>query len=274
MKNLIKNIMISSIFQIVRIVKHGLECHFFRIGRVNPEPIVVYGNQKSGTTAIASLLSESTALSLTPDFFYRVPGYERKFLAEGASVKKLVSRFRSFFSKDIIKEPGLSLHYDAVQEYFKQPKAVYIVRDPRENVKSILSRLRIPGDVQLYDNDVEDLIQKHGNDEWRLLLQGYGDHVVESLARRCNECLKIAEKAKSDPDTVVVKYEDFLSDKRGFIETLAKHLSLAHGRDIDHLLDVQFQPKSKVSRFEDYLSKDNIQLIDEICKASMAGFGY
>ena len=39
---------------------------FFSI--VNPKPLFILGNQKSGTTVIANLLSQATSKSLTSDF--------------------------------------------------------------------------------------------------------------------------------------------------------------------------------------------------------------
>lgn len=272
-KNIVKKIVPNSFQKLLWKLWFDLKTNCYRFGKVNKNPIIIYGNQKSGTTAIAVLLARLSNRSITPDFFFRVPGYERRYIEKGLAISDMISRFKCFFGRDIIKEPGLSLLYDDVQEYFGDPKSLYIVRDPISNIRSILNRLKLRGDIGVYDSEVESVISKVGNDEWRLLLQGFDDHVIKSLALRCNRCLEIAIEAEKK-GTLVVRYEDFLEDKLSFIQDVAQKLELPEVKDIGHLLDVQYQPKSVITDNEAFFSSENVAVINAICYDAMQHFDY
>ena len=84
--------------------------------KVNPEPIFILGNQRSGTTAIAALLSQCTGKSVSLDIARDINTRIARHLAEGkACFDDYIARFKLEFSREIIKEPGLTIYYDQLK---------------------------------------------------------------------------------------------------------------------------------------------------------------
>lgn len=72
--------------------------------RVNPSPIIVLGNQESGTSTIAVLLAKATRASVTLDF----PCWSYREAYRGTElIQTFVDKNRIAFSRDIVKEPAL-----------------------------------------------------------------------------------------------------------------------------------------------------------------------
>ncbi|RME38856.1 MAG: hypothetical protein D6788_06610, partial [Planctomycetota bacterium] len=117
-----------------------------RFARPHPAPVIVLGNQKSGTTVIAALLAESAGCAVTLDIFFR---FRRPVLARlltgRDSLDRFIRRHPYWFSHPIIKEPSLTFFHDDLRRLFPSARFVFIVRDPRDNIRSILNRLRLPG---------------------------------------------------------------------------------------------------------------------------------
>ncbi|MBN1239849.1 MAG: hypothetical protein JXB36_15210, partial [Gammaproteobacteria bacterium] len=109
---------------------------------VNDHPIFILGMQKAGTSAVAHLLGERTASTTTVDFFDEVydPVYPRLVRGE-ISTREYVLRNRLDFSRDIIKEPNLTLLYRQLLEHFPAARFVFVVRDPRDNIRSLLNHV-------------------------------------------------------------------------------------------------------------------------------------
>jgi len=173
--------------------RFGLVATFSRairslVTKIHPAPIIVLGNQKSGTTAVAALLAEATGLSVTLDLLKEMtdPVIDKVKTGE-LSLETLVKRNKLDFSRDIIKEPGLSVFYPELVAYFPDARFVMVIRDPRDNIRSILNRLRIPGTV-------DELTDKHRSEfsrAWDLTVDGTwlgldGATYIERLAQRWN----------------------------------------------------------------------------------------
>lgn len=162
--------------------------------QVNPQPILIFGNQKSGTSAITTLLGEATGLSYTIDIFCLYANLEEQILAGQNSFDELLHKGRYYFSKDIIKDPGLTFFYSELRTRFPQAKRVFILRDPRQNIRSILNRLGLPGHLQ--DLSAEDWHRvRRDTPSWLPVLDGrlaghHGRTHIETLALRCKKPFK------------------------------------------------------------------------------------
>lgn len=237
-------------------------------------PILVLGNQKTGTTAIAGLLAEHTGLTSTLD----LPGmYEptQTQLHDGSlSFDQFVARNRGDFARDIVKEPCLTFLYPQLRSRFPDSSIVFIIRDPRDNIRSILNRLSIPGDLtSLSENEFESLTP-----EWKLIVDGSwmglsGENYIDLLADRWRRAATVYLKHRAS--VRLVRFEDFLEDKVGTIAILAADLGLDSVCDISDRVDVQYQPRgNRDVSWSEFFGDENLQRIEETCHPVMKEFGY
>jgi hypothetical protein len=245
------------------------------IVRINPNPILILGNQKSGTSAIAALLAEMTGLSVTIDLKNEIdyPTYDRVFRDE-LSFSELVNHNKLDFSKDIIKDCDLILLYPKLAEYFPESKFVFILRDPRDNIRSILNRVKLPGNLSRVDEFQWAKIPP----AWKLILDCRwlgleGENYIELLAARWNLMADIFLKNRNRMRLVC--YEDFLKDKIGKIARLAQDLELKQVNDIADKVDIPFQPPGNRNvKWIEFFGHDNLARIDRICCQNMKQLGY
>ena len=257
-----------------KIVRRPYKRYLSWTATVNPRPVIGLGNAKSGTTAIAALLAEHTGLSVTLDLrgIY-LPMLTRLHSGE-IRFEQFVERNKLDFSRDIIKEPNLTLLYGEVRRVFPDAKCFIVVRDPRDNIRSILNRLRIPGNLEHVDLDrVPDLTP-----EWRLGLDAAwlgieGRNYIEMMAGRWNLAADVY--LNHAEDMRLLRYEDFLDDKAGAIQGLAAELRLPGVNDIRSRVDVQYQPRGdRGVSWLDFFGHQNLSRIDCICADRMARLGY
>ena len=252
--------------------KTGLRTLF---ATVHASPIIVLGNQKSGTTAVAALLAEMTGLSVTLDLKKEMkdPVIDR-LTTGGLSMADFVRLNKLDFSRDIIKEPSLSPFYRELADFFPRSKFVMVIRDPRDNIRSILDRLRIPGDLA----DVTDEHRSEVTRAWELIIDGrwlglQGETYIEMLAERWNYITDIY--VHNADRIVLLRYEDFSRDKTAMLDRLAKTLGLEKRHDVSHRVDVQFQPAGNRSvRWDEFFGTDNLSRIERICSDRMEKLGY
>jgi hypothetical protein len=246
-----------------------------RGAKVHPSPIIMLGNQKSGTTAVAALLGEMTGLSVTLDLKreMRNPVIDRVKTGE-ITMAEFIRRNKVDFSRDIIKEPSLSPFYRELAECFPPSKFVMVIRDPRDNIRSILNRLKIPGDLR-------DLTGEHRSGltrAWELIIDGrwlgFEDGTyIEMLARRWSYIAGLY--LENSPRIVLLVYEEFSRDKTGVLDRLAETLELEKRHDVSHRVNVQFQPAGDRSvRWADFFGEENLARIEGICSEGMAKLGY
>jgi hypothetical protein len=243
--------------------------------RPNPAPVFVLGHQKSGTSAVAALLGELTGRSVAIDLINedRWPTYARVAAGE-VPFERLVRRNRLDFSRQIVKEPNLSFFYPQLAQRFPQARFAMVVRDPRANVKSVLDRLGLPGDLEaIPERRLRSL--RHG---WRLMLEpGWlgleGGSYVDLLAQRWNRCADVyLERPQPMP---LLRYEDFRADKLATLEALAADLGLECRNDVSGRLDRQFQPAGNRSvGIEEFFGVDNLKRIETACASRMRQLGY
>ena len=243
--------------------------------RVNPSPIIILGNQKSGTTAVAALLAEMTGLSATLDLKKEMknPVIDR-VKTGGMSMTDFVRLNKLDFSREIIKEPSLSPFYAELAECFPRSRFVMVIRDPRDNIRSILNRLRIPGNLPTITEDQRSEITP----AWELILDGRwlgleGENYIEMLAERWRYITDLY--LRNAGRMVLLKYEDFSKDKTGTLDRLATTLGLEKKKDVSHRVNVQFQPAGDRSvRWDDFYGPENLARIERICSEHMQKLGY
>jgi hypothetical protein len=150
-----------------------------------------------------------------------------------------------------------------------------IIRNPFDNIRSILDRLDVDGTKRNLSKEDK----KKFFHSWNLLLsnnwiQGNKTQYIEVLSERwniiCNSYLENQE------NIILIKYEDFLSNKKEVIYNLSKKLKLKEISDISHLLDKQFQPRGKQRKInvEEFFGTNNYNKIKYLCKENMKKLGY
>ena len=240
---------------------------------VNPEPVIVLGNQKAGTSAIAHLLADCCDLSKTVDIPELWPPAIVRILKGQDSLAALAGRHPRRFSRDLIKEPHLTFVVPQVTELWPRARCVFVVRDPRANIRSILNRLRIPGDLTDFDVDDFDMPEA-----WKPIFdpEVWGTdqrHYIGVLADRWRQAALVYLRQRER--MVLVRYEDFIAAKVQVIESLAGELGLTAVKDISSSVDIQYQPQGDHSEsLQRFFGSDHIRLIDEICREEMHPFGY
>lgn len=240
-------------------------------------PIFVLGNQKSGTSAIAALLGTLSSSTTAIDLFYS--GFKYSLFIDWKTKKitteEFISRNKVEFARRIIKEPHLSLFYTELKKEFPHAKFVMIVRNPIDNIRSILDRLNINGKKSHLDRkDKRNIFYS-----WNLLfsnhwLGGNKQQYIEVLSERWN--IIMDSYFENQKDIILVKYENFLKDKIGILNKLSKELGLKNTDDISTLLDKAFQPKGKNSTQNpiEFFGEENLNIITRICKINMEKLGY
>jgi len=266
------NLITKRMYKNLKLVQRILSSFY----QVNSNPLFILGNPKSGTTIIAKLLSKATKKSLTSDI-RSITKYSPLLIEfKLISFKGFIQQHNYEFSKDIIKEPSLSFFTDDLIELYPNSKFIWIARNPFQNIRSILNRLKIPGNLK--DIDFENYIELQKNPAWKLNLQskmfGYKSHnYIEALAYRWNHAFNIYLKNKEK--IILVKYEDFLIDKSAFIEKIALQIGLTIKQDISKYVDIQYQPKGNTNvNLKDFFGDKNYSIIEKICQENMTRLGY
>lgn len=243
--------------------------------KINPRPILVLGNQKSGTSVIAALLGKLTNLSVTIDLYKEIyHPLHHKVIQGKLSFEEFVHLNKLDFSREIIKEPNLTLLYENLLEYFPQSQLVFVVRDPRDNLRSILNRLQLPGNLPQLDAKQWESMSP----TWRLIVDNHwlnlpGENYIEMMAHRWNYMSDLFDKYSEK--IILIRYEDFLQDKTQAITDLAKKLGLDSVNDISDQVDVQYQSRGNRSvKWLEFFGEKNLHKIDKICFKHMNQLNY
>ncbi len=243
--------------------------------REAPENIIVLGNQKSGTTVIAALLSQCVGTSVTLDFPAEMRNLLHPRIWSGElDFSALVRANRKEFSRGVIKDSTLSLFFPQVVQHFPRSQFVMVMRDPRDNLRSILNRLKLPGNLpDLSPEVIAEMIPA-----WRLIIDGRwlglkGDNYIERLAARWD--LIASTYLAHANRMVLIKYDDFVKDKAGAIQGLAQALGREPGHDISDKVDVQYQSRGdRGVKWLDFFGAENLARIERVCSVRMQALGY
>lgn len=204
--------------------------------------VVIFGHQKSGTSAIAGLLAEYGQLGLTQDIRVTWGPWLAGALSGDAreATRTLAQRYRWYFRSALLKEPNLTFVAKYVQELFPSALLIYVVRDPRQTVRSFLNRIGLSGDrvATPADARLSSARARHIFDP-RLSFNAHNNY-IGALALRWKAAAE-AYHSLAKPVTLV-RYEDFVRDKEQFISQLGVRLGVERKKDIRPLLSKQFQP--------------------------------
>lgn len=240
--------------------------------------VIVAGMPKSGTTAIAKLLGDAIGKPVCSDPFFQLDqkvgrGYRDKLFDGTVSLSYLWNKYSGVFEGTVVKDPNFPLFLKELMDMFPEAHKVFIVRDPRDNIISILNRLEIDGKCE-WSGKLEDSL----SGAWKLLLAGRtpampGDDHLERMAwrwrRSAEEYLKFRDSIQ------LIRYEDFNADKQYEIHRLARACGFSSLTDISSKVDVQFQPKGK--KFDDwseFFGQENLDRINTIIGPLLTEFGY
>jgi hypothetical protein len=240
-------------------------------------PVVVLGNQKAGTSVIAALLARACGLSYDIDIGgFRVPEYEALYADRRRLPELIRSRAAIEFSKGLVKEPNLTFLLHEILSLYPRSRLVFVVRDPRANIRSTLNRLKIPGDLPNIDpDDYPEL-----SPMWRAILYnrwvGDADRHLNYIGRSAERWQIATDLFEAAGDVITpVRYEDFRADKLKEIHQLAAQLNLPVMADITKLLDVQFQPAGqRTTDYPGFFGTENLAVIEKECARGMALFNY
>ena len=247
-----------------------------RTAPINRSPIILLGKGKSGTTAIAALLAEATGKTVSLDIPALFSDGIRPILEGRRSLAHVIGRERLAFSHDILKQPTLTWLYDELRECFPGAKFVMITRDPRDNIRSVLNRMELRGDLD--DLAPEEVSAIHPGWRWHFaesqLLGLAGANYIELSAARWNKAVDVYLDHAAD--FRLMRYEDFMADRVGSIARLAADLDLAVIQDISANVDRQFQPRGKDRgrSWVDFFGERNLATIEAICGSRMERIGY
>lgn len=254
--------------------------HFIRpvlnlFAEVNRSPVWVLGNQKSGTTAIANLVAEYGGLSKSIDFGlheYEAAHQLIEVAKKQKSAEKFVRKYKWEFSKDLIKEPHLTFLFEKFAPFFPDAKVIFIIRDPRDNIRSILDRVNLPGDKTDINIEEQKLLPI-----WKdiIINEGLnldGNTYIEKLAHRW---CAAADVYLNNNAMTLIRYEAFNDKKVKTIAKICGELSIPQKNDISSKVDIQYQPSGNASvSWDTFFGQQNLERIESICGPRMAKFGY
>lgn len=235
-------------------------------------PVLVLGNQKTGSTAIAKLLAHLGRLRAVTDI-HPLHAPDAHLPDDPSAVAPFVQRMRYYFRHDLVKENELTPATGALLEVLPHARPAFVVRHPVHNIRSILDRVDLPGHPRSLD-----AIDLSGSG-WGPIVRGRplgieaADHIT-ALAKRWQHMTDLYRR--HDDRLHLVRYEDFVADKDGTIRRLADQLGIAPRRDIQSLLDVQFQPRGehRSAPPEEFFSAEALARIHRHCADGLTTLDY
>lgn len=228
--------------------------------------LLIIGCERSGTTAIAQLISKGSKLSLLndpPESWYIYPLINIVGI-RGFSMNLIFK----IWKYKIVKVPGFATILPELRKVHPKPfKIIYMVRDPRDNFSAIKERL------------VQDMNGLYLNVHF---LNIKGKNVCENIAYRWNKYLDLSQEyaVKHKNEILFVRYEDFLKDKETVLKQIAKFGLIKLNTDlISNDLDKQINKGwsnviSGSERYKKDLTFDEIQTIERITKNNMKKYNY
>ena len=251
----------------------------------NSDAVWVFGNPKSGTSVIAELLAIGGGWSATVDIptLWRTPVSDvRKGLS---SAQALVEHHQAYFSRDLIKEPGLTVIMDRLVEELELQKVVFVVRDPRTNIRSLLQRRGVPGNMETLTPELRLRLCKsnwHWTYDWPYRNERKEPHwlrdrqYIDGLAAQWQSGVDALECVREmGVEPLVIRYEDFLLDKESTITEALEKMGSSARVDFGPYMDVQFQPKGDHSMPLDvFFGEANLERIERATKKGVGLFNY
>jgi hypothetical protein len=246
-----------------------------KLTTVNEAPIFVLGNQKSGTTAIAVLLAERAGLSVEYDLTIGHGALVADIHQGRESLEALVEQNRLEFSREVVKDPNFTFLYKPLRERFPDAKYVMVMRDPRDNIRSILDRLNLPGgNTALKRSQYDEMTFG-----WKMVVDGSwmgieDGNYIDRLAERWNRAAHMYLGNQNNIE--LIRYEDFIQRKVAAIDNLVSRLGEKKENQIEGKVDQQFQPRGhrRDVSWSSFFGKSNLKRIEKRCAKAMNAIGY
>ncbi|MDZ7759338.1 MAG: sulfotransferase [Desulfovermiculus sp.] len=240
--------------------------------------LVVLGHQKSGTTAIAALAAHAADVEYSNDPLYHADWGKGeladKLLSHEVNLRSEVKKRPKLFCGIVVKDPDFSFIPDQVVAVFNRALIIYVVRDPRQTIRSIADRLNLSAE----DLGRAVLPKNVPNKHWRLILEGQmpqvgGHSITERLAYRWKAALNSCRQVQKV--SIIIRYEDFLDNKVALINNLVNMCGLVVRTNIDQDVNKKYQPPGnlKIDPFE-RLGHENVRVIEAITGEHMFALGY
>lgn len=176
-----------------------------------------------------------------------------------------------------MKDNDFTFLYPSLARAFPEASFVFVVRDPRQNIRSVLNRLTLPGDLDSLSGEQYAHLRKK-LPGWHTILTGssFGSstgHYIDVLADRWVRANQVYLSASDR--IALVRYEDFDAAKRPVIERLATDLGFSVVSDISESQDRQFQPLGDRSIAPAvFFGQGNLERLERRCATLMSSFGY
>jgi hypothetical protein len=148
------------------------------------------------------------------------------------------------------------------------------MRDPRDNIRSILNRLGLPGDLP----DLDPAHYRRMRPLWEAILKSpwlpvEGETYIERLASRWSLGAGVYLDNRSGME--LIRYEDFVAHKLGAITGLAERLGVDQAGRIDDKLETRYQPPGdRDVGWLEFFGRSNLSAIERICAAEAEQLGY
>jgi hypothetical protein len=229
--------------------------------------LLVVGCQKSGTTAISSLLSLGSGWSLLNDPPESWSLYPRIYQGQAGLGLPLWWKLRRH---DIVKQPGFSTILPYLRrQHLGDYSTLYCVRDPRDAAAAVLERL---------DHANAERVAAYMDVEW---LGGKASTPAEGVAWRWRRYLEIAHDYEQAGNPVTyLSYEAFCERKAEALAEAAAGLGMP--LDIEKVRPEIDRPFNKrwnnqiagPGRWKTDLKDEDAEAILRICAEPMARWGY
>jgi hypothetical protein len=243
-----------------------------RLGNRAPE-VIIAGNQKSGTTAIAKLLGHATGKTVQNDIPSFWPPRVYEYLKGERKIGDFISQHKRYFCSEIVKEPNLTFFLEDLVNIFPKTKFVFIVRDPRDNIRSILNRRGIPGDLENLNFDELRIDSTKTYICNPFIWKHQDGHYISQQALKWIACVESYSIVKDRVN--LLRYEDFNRNKVETIKSLADALELNVINSINDIKDVAFQPKGDTEiSWQKFYNRRNLIRIEKICADRMVDYNY
>lgn len=236
--------------------------------------LVVLGHQKSGTSAIAALVARRAGLTVSIDIAALWGRDGVGFLTGREPLSQVVRAHPDGFDCQVLKEPNLTFQADQVRAQWPDARWLFVVRDPRETLRSMLQRNGLPGHQRaLLDGQLD-----HPDARWMLLepeLWGAEPDAtyIEVAAHRW--CLAADAWHRHRHSAELVQFESFLADKHGTIDRIVDALGLTRAHPISDAVDRPYQPPGDRSiGWARFFGADNLARVEAVCAERMPWFGY
>jgi len=236
------------------------------------ELVLVLGNQKTGSTAIAKLLAHLGRLRAVTDI-HPLHAPDAHLPDDPSAVASFLQRMRYYVRHDLVKENELTPATGALLEVLPRARPVFVLRHPVHNIRSILDRVDLPG-VPL---PLDEISLSASN--WRSIVTGHRlgieapDHIT-ALAKRWSHMTTLYRRHQDRLHRV--RYEAFTADKRATIRALATRLGIEPRQEIQPLLDVSFQPRGahRSTPPGEFFSAEALDIIHQQCADGMSALDY